>query len=91
MTPPSPSSAVCRYRRPKSTRVCGESKGQEVNEGHSSSRGPWVGGGEEAQRRPQTLLTHLQQEGNSQHVAQCARQPLQVPQQHLMASLGPEV
>lgn len=68
------------------------SKGREVSEGQRA-QGP----GLEAARRPRwkqpsdTLLTHLQQEGDSQHAAQRARQPLQVPQQHPVASLRPEV
>lgn len=39
----------------------------------------------------QRLPTHLQQEGDSQRAAQRARQALQVPQQHPVASVGPEV
>lgn len=54
----------------------GGSKKQEVSKGQQF-RGPWVEGGEEAS---DSLLTHLQQEGNSQRVGQCACQPLQMPQ-----------
>lgn len=49
----------------------------------ASGAGPQGGG--------QALRTHLQQEGDGQHAAQRARQPLQVPQQHPVAPLRPEV
>lgn len=80
----------CRLQVPQAQKYQSLWGGKQEARGQQGSAVPGVPG-LEAVRRPQTLLTHLQQEGNSQHVAQCACQPLQVPQQHLVASLGPEV
>lgn len=82
----------CRLQVPQAQ----EHQNLRGNQGKEVSEVPGAPG-LEAVKRPRwreasdILLTHLQQEGDSQHAAQCARQPLQVPQQHPVASLGPEI